>query len=71
MINHLKRNGWRKNEIISIEIIPIIEMRAIEFIAGCFASISDPRAIIVVNADKNMLFRLTLIVSLFVLYFFK
>ena len=44
--------------MISIDPIPIIEIIAIEFIAGCFAKIKDPKAIIVVNADKNILFRL-------------
>ena len=56
---------------MSIETIPIIEIGAIEFIAGCFANIKDPKAITVVNADKNILCRFTVITSSFVLYFFK
>ena len=50
--NHLKRPGNTVNVTNATEIIPIIDMVAIERNAGCLAKIKTPIPSIVVSTDK-------------------
>src|SRR3984957_530337 len=54
LINMLNKNGIRICDIITTQQIPIIDINAIDFNAGCFAKINTPKPVSVVIADKKM-----------------
>ena len=54
LINKLKKKGIKICDMITTQIIPTIEMAAMDLNAGCFAKIKTPNPVIVVMADKRM-----------------
>ena len=54
LINKAKKNGISICDIITTQIIPMIEMPAMERNAGCLANINTPNPAIVVMADRKI-----------------
>ena len=50
----LNKNGISICAMITTQQIPIMEIKAIDFNAGCFANTNTPKPVMVVIADKKM-----------------
>ena len=53
-INIENKNGINICDMITTQKMPMIEMKAMDFNAGCFAKIKTPKPAMVVMADKIM-----------------